>query len=609
MIQPSDFVVTNTNDSGSGSLRQAITYANLYGQPENITFDIPTTDPNYSSGVFTIKPATALPTITDPGLGIDGRTETENNSSISNPAGGPVVYLNGNNQTFAGLTVAASGDIIANLGVDDFAGTAAADGGILLTGNATQSVIKGCYLGIASNGSSAAANGIGISTVGELIGGNTINAGSGQTDPDVIGFNTDGILLGGPGDTVDLADVGVTPAGVAVANSDGIVISGNGNTVESSTLSDNTIGLSISGNSNQILSNEIGTNAAGTAAAPNALTGVSISGSADTLSGDVISGNGLYGVYITGSGNTVTLCTVGLNAAGTAAVPNSAGGIYISGANNTIGGSSFASAGNVISGNTALSGFFSGPGAGVELDTSGAVTKTRPCAKRSKPAAAACGFCPPTAPTSTPSNTPSPSSSKVCARPRRAPRKRSKPRLPPRWRPSPATTRAACSSTANFHCLLNHSENCCNRRRHRQTGPLAGFQADRDPRARNGGDRQRENHCQAGAGRRSPRGRSCGCVRCRSTGKRGRWSSKASPTIGLDLPASNGQLVTTRARSFQPPRSGPAPADCSCRPSPWKTCVLWSNLCIGAEIGGVSVDLPRWRDWQWMHRAVFPAQA
>ena len=54
------YVVTNTNDSGTGSLRQAIIDANangtlLNGEPHNIQFDIPGT------GVHTITLETALP--------------------------------------------------------------------------------------------------------------------------------------------------------------------------------------------------------------------------------------------------------------------------------------------------------------------------------------------------------------------------------------------------------------------------------------------------------------------------------------------------------------------------------------------------------------------
>src|SRR5205814_7829969 len=62
------FTVTNTNDTGTGSLRQAITDANNHSGLDTIDFDIPAT------GVQTITPATALPDITDAVI-IDGYTQ------------------------------------------------------------------------------------------------------------------------------------------------------------------------------------------------------------------------------------------------------------------------------------------------------------------------------------------------------------------------------------------------------------------------------------------------------------------------------------------------------------------------------------------------------
>ena len=42
------YTVTNTNNSGAGSLRQAILDANGTAQPDTIIFNIPTTDPGWS---------------------------------------------------------------------------------------------------------------------------------------------------------------------------------------------------------------------------------------------------------------------------------------------------------------------------------------------------------------------------------------------------------------------------------------------------------------------------------------------------------------------------------------------------------------------------------
>jgi hypothetical protein len=73
--------VSNVNDSGPGSLRQAINDANQNPGPDTIVFNIP------GGGVHTIAPLTPLPTITDP-LVIDGTTQP-------GFAGTPIIELNG----------------------------------------------------------------------------------------------------------------------------------------------------------------------------------------------------------------------------------------------------------------------------------------------------------------------------------------------------------------------------------------------------------------------------------------------------------------------------------------------------------------------------------
>jgi hypothetical protein len=64
-LVPTTFVVTNTGDSGTGSLRQAILNSNASGSPATIDFNITGT------GIQTITPLSGLPTITNPVI-IDG---------------------------------------------------------------------------------------------------------------------------------------------------------------------------------------------------------------------------------------------------------------------------------------------------------------------------------------------------------------------------------------------------------------------------------------------------------------------------------------------------------------------------------------------------------
>ena len=83
-MPPNSFVVTNTLDSGPGSLRQAILDANAtpnVGGPDLIRFAIP------GSGAHTIQPLSPLPTITDPVV-LDATTQP-------GYAGKPVIELDG----------------------------------------------------------------------------------------------------------------------------------------------------------------------------------------------------------------------------------------------------------------------------------------------------------------------------------------------------------------------------------------------------------------------------------------------------------------------------------------------------------------------------------
>ncbi|MGK0639094.1 right-handed parallel beta-helix repeat-containing protein [Schleiferia thermophila] len=119
-------MVTNTNDAGPGSLRQAILDANSNSAYTAIHFNIPTTDPNFNAalGVFTIAVATPLPQITRANLVIDGTTQPPANNVLigSNQQTGtclpaqyspvikrPDISIVGNNTIPTGFDVSASG--------------------------------------------------------------------------------------------------------------------------------------------------------------------------------------------------------------------------------------------------------------------------------------------------------------------------------------------------------------------------------------------------------------------------------------------------------------------------------------------------------------------
>src|ERR1700681_3083255 len=81
---PDTFPVTNTNDTGSGSLRQAINDANGHAGLDTISFNIP------GSSAHTIPPVTQLPSITSP-VTLDGYTQT--GSSVNTHANGDNAVL------------------------------------------------------------------------------------------------------------------------------------------------------------------------------------------------------------------------------------------------------------------------------------------------------------------------------------------------------------------------------------------------------------------------------------------------------------------------------------------------------------------------------------
>ena len=132
-------VVKNTNDSGAGSLREAVKYANANGG--EITFAISESDPNYSGGIWTITLESALPAITK-SVGINGRSavEIKTNGGFRHfsSAGGDVTL------TLTGLTLT---------GIND--GTSGG-GGVAITGDGTLKMknctVQDCFNGGAGGG-------------------------------------------------------------------------------------------------------------------------------------------------------------------------------------------------------------------------------------------------------------------------------------------------------------------------------------------------------------------------------------------------------------------------------------------------------------------------
>src|SRR6266496_5656983 len=167
----STYTVTNTNDSGTGSLRQAILDANKTTATDTIKFAI-------GSGAKTITPKSHLPGIENP-VTIDGTTQP----GFSNK---PIVELNGSSAGSGsyGLKLIGSGITIKGLIINRFSGD-----GIFIYNHGGDKVV-GCWIGVDKTGTLDQGNGgkgimvqspnntIGGTTAGErnVISGNT-NAG------------------------------------------------------------------------------------------------------------------------------------------------------------------------------------------------------------------------------------------------------------------------------------------------------------------------------------------------------------------------------------------------------------------------------------------------
>jgi Concanavalin A-like lectin/glucanases superfamily/FG-GAP-like repeat len=179
------FAVTNTNDSGPGSLRQAILDSDATtGGVNTIVFAIS------GQGVHTIAPLSGLPAITSAVL-VDG---------FSQPgyAGAPLIELSGGQAGFAsGLTLTGADITVRGLDINGFTSGA----GILISGPAaTGDVIESNVIGTDPTGSVALPNDLGVRLAagasGNIVGGSTSAAGN------LIAFNT------GPG--VDVQGAGTT---------------------------------------------------------------------------------------------------------------------------------------------------------------------------------------------------------------------------------------------------------------------------------------------------------------------------------------------------------------------------------------------------------------
>ena len=292
-VSADTFVVTNANDSGPGSLRQAITDANAHPNSSAIdivTFNIP------GSGVRTIQLSSALPSITE-AVKIDGWSQPGfQNMPLIELTGAPGLAANG-------LVLASSKTVIRGLIINGF------QSGIYI-GTFSTNEIHGCYIGTDKTGTQAVPNDRGVIVVG---GSDNLIGGSGLHWGNVISGNREtGISL--------------------VRNTDPL--------------------HPASADDNIVQGNFVGTDRTGMVAVPNGGDGVAVLcggfatnhiGGTTSTARNVISGNQGNGIQV-GQQAVLTLIDgnyIGTAADGTTALGNAKNGILLTNANSTLIGSRF----------------------------------------------------------------------------------------------------------------------------------------------------------------------------------------------------------------------------------------------------------------------------
>lgn len=288
-----DFVVTNTNDHGTGSLRQAMLNANVTVGADRVIFQIPGT------GVQTIRPTSPLPEIKDL-VTIDATTQP-------GFSGSPLIELDGSavGISTSGLTISSGNSTVRGLVINGFL-----EAGITLK-TAGGNHIEGNIIGLDPTGSIRRPNNTGITlnlSSSNIIGGTT------PAQRNVIsGNNSHGITLGSAGNQFKGNYIGTNAAGTsAIANNgEGILLF----------------------------------NLTGLPPDPNRIGGT------EPGAGNLISGNSRHGIDDGQAGSVIQGNLIGTDASGTSKIANNEGGIRVTSGGVVIGGTT-TSARNIISGNS-----------------------------------------------------------------------------------------------------------------------------------------------------------------------------------------------------------------------------------------------------------------
>ncbi len=364
------FTVSNTADTGAGSLRQAILDSNGSATqlPNIIDFSLPAGLQNITPGLTT---GTALPAITQQ-VTIDGTTAVGYDPADPRPLiqiqgnspklpAGPAFQLNSGNVTLRALII------------DNFQGA-----GVVI--NNGSSSVQGSWIGLNASGTALAPNtgeGITVSSGNNTIGGTTPAArnvisgnitgihitGGGSTgnriEGNYIGLDRTGlIVLGNTFNGIDV-DTANNTIGGATSLVNGL-ISGAGNVIGGGFAALSINGFGMRANNNVVQGNFLGTDATGLKVGrvangqgtkTTAFDGLDVDSTQNTLIGgadpsfkNVISGNGADGIKVSSSTSfnvRIQGNDIGVGVDGVTPLGNAGNGVEIAGASNVlVGGAS-----------------------------------------------------------------------------------------------------------------------------------------------------------------------------------------------------------------------------------------------------------------------------
>jgi hypothetical protein len=193
--------------------------------------------------------------------------------------------------------------------------------------------------GLTLNGSGATVNGLAIYNMGGngfVLNGNgdtlnTVNSGTDTTDSVTLGNGGDGVDVNGGGDTITsgvtqaVAENFVGPYALASAENEFVFNGGDG--------------VSVVGSNDQVGNSNIGVGNGVARTQGNKGNGVTVKAGTeeDDVANDLVGANGKYGVYITGSTDTLVANSyIGMGRDSTTALGNGADGVFVTGASTSV---------------------------------------------------------------------------------------------------------------------------------------------------------------------------------------------------------------------------------------------------------------------------------